>query len=45
MHDVADVETEDPVVCAEILHSQGASGSDLVPLLDLKFVHLLKGLE
>ena len=45
MHDVANVEAEDPVVVAEILHAEGATSSDLEFLLNLQLIHLLVGLE
>ena len=35
MHDIAYVEAEDPIICAEILDAERASGRDLVPLLHL----------
>ena len=45
MHDVADVEAKNPVICAEVLDSERTSSRYLVPLLHLELVHLLKGLE
>ena len=45
MHDVADVEAENPVISAEVLNSERSSSCYLVPLLHLELVHLLKGLE
>ena len=45
MHDVSDVERENPVVRAEVLHSEGAPGRDLELLLDLKLVHFFERLE
>ena len=45
MHDIANVEAEDPVVVTEILHAEGAASSDLEFLLDLQLIHLLVRLE
>ena len=45
MHDIANVEAEDPVVVAEVLHAEGAACRDLEFLLNLQLIHLLVGLE
>ena len=45
MHDVANIEAEDPVIWVEILYSKSASRSYLKLLLVLQFVHLFNGLE
>ena len=45
VHYVADIEAEDPVVIAEILHAKGAAGRDFELLFDLQLVHLLVSLE
>ena len=45
MHYVTYIKGEDPVVCAVVLHTQGASCRDFKPLLNLQLVHLFKSLE
>ena len=45
MHDVADVEAEDPVVCRVVFHAQSAACRDFEFLLDLKFIHFFESLE
>ena len=45
MHDVANVEAEDPIIVAEGLYAEGAAGSDFELLLNLQLVHLFVGLE
>ncbi len=45
VHNIANIEAKDPVICPIVLHSQCATCCDLILLLDLQFVHLLKCLE
>ncbi len=45
MHDIADIEAKNPVICPIVLNSQCTARCDLKLLLDLQFVHLLKRLE
>lgn len=45
MHNIADIEGEDPVIGVVVFDSEGAASRDLELLLDLQLVHLLIGLE
>ena len=45
MHNVSNVEREDPIIGREILNSKSTASCDLKSLLNLKFVHLFEGLE
>ena len=45
MHDVANVEAKNPVIVAEVLYAEGATGGYFELLLNLQLVHLFVGLE
>ena len=45
MHDVSNVEGEDPVICPVVLDSKSTSCRDFELLLHLQLIHLFKGLE
>ena len=45
MHDIADIERKDPIVCRVIFDTKSASGRNLEFLLDLELIHLFEGLE
>lgn len=45
MHDIADVERKDPIVCRIVFYTKSTSRCNLEFLLDLELVHLFKGLK
>ena len=45
MHDIPDVETEDPVVLAVVFNTKRTARRDFILLLDLELIHLLIRLE
>jgi hypothetical protein len=45
VHDIADVEAEDPIVLAVGFDAKSGASSNFIPFLALQVVDLLKGLE